>query len=121
MHYERQSYNFSFSWVYALPDTSSLYKTFCAGIETPQQILQTLPAAGVRRHVRHPKPVINWKTDDYAVLDGDRVIGRIYKEALPAGVKWRWSLYMVGTPNSGNADTLDEAQAALAEVYERRK
>jgi hypothetical protein len=66
-------------------------------------------------------PLINWKADDYAVIDGDRVIGRIEKERLPLGVKWMWSLYMVGTPNSGTTDTLEEAKAAFAEVYRQRK
>jgi hypothetical protein len=32
-------------------------------------------------------PSINWRDDDYAVLDDETVIGRIYREQTPAGVK----------------------------------
>ena len=31
---------------------------------------------------------LDWSDDDYAVVD-DTVIGRIYKERVPAGVRWR--------------------------------
>jgi hypothetical protein len=55
------------------------------------------------------------------LLDGETVIGRIDKEWVPLGVKWRWFLHMEGTPNSGSADTLEDARAAIAEVHERRK
>lgn len=61
-----------------------------------------------------------WKDDDYAVLDDERRIGRIYREQLPAGVKWWWFLHIMGaSPNQGTADTLDEAKAAFAEAYGR--
>ena len=47
------------------------------------------------------------------------VIGRIYRELVPAGVKWRWFLHIMGaSPNSGSADTLDQATAELATCYE---
>jgi hypothetical protein len=50
-----------------------------------------------------------WKDDDYAVLDDERRIGRMYREKLPAGLKWRWFLHIMGaSPSSGHADTLDE-------------
>jgi len=62
--------------------------------------------------------------DDYAVVDetqvvDERQIGRIYKERVPAGVKWLWFLQVVEAPlpNKGIADTLDEAKAALAKRY----
>jgi hypothetical protein len=42
------------------------------------------------------KPVIDWSGDDYAVLAGEIRIGRIYRTQLPAGVKWRWFLYIMG-------------------------
>ena len=66
-------------------------------------------------------PVINWRENDYAVLDDETVIGRIYREQIPAGVKWRWFLQVTGAPppNSGSADTLDEAKAALTVSYEQ--
>jgi hypothetical protein len=65
--------------------------------------------------------------DDYAVVDETQVyetqIGRIYKERVPAGVKWLWFLQVVEAPlpNKGIADTLDEAKAALAKRYEEVK
>ena len=42
------------------------------------------------------------------MVDG-RLIGRIYRERLPAGVKWRWFL-QVGPVASGNCETLEEAK-----------
>jgi hypothetical protein len=58
---------------------------------------------------------------DHDVLDDDEaVIGRTYREQLPGGLKWRWFLHIMGaSPNSGTADTLDEADAQIAEVYAR--
>ena len=65
---------------------------------------------------RNPGP---WSEDDYAVVDGT-LIGRIYKERLPAGEKWRWFPQVMGAqPNSGIADTLEEAKAQLAASYQR--
>jgi len=55
----------------------------------------------------------DWGEDDYAVIDETQVyetqIGRIYKERVPAGVKWLWILQVVRAPppNKGIADTLD--------------
>ena len=70
----------------------------------------------------------DWGEDDYAVVDemrivDERQIGRIYKERVPAGVKWLWFLQVVEAPlpNKGIADTLDEAKAALAKRYEEVK
>src|SRR6266446_8234574 len=70
----------------------------------------------------------DWGEDDYAVIDetqgvDETQIGRIYKERVPAGVKWLWFLQVVEAPlpNKGIADTLDEAKAALAKRYERVK
>ena len=58
---------------------------------------------------------------DHDVLDDDEtVIGRMYREKLPAGLKWRWFLHIMGaSPNSGTADTLDEVEAQIAGVYAR--
>jgi len=57
--------------------------------------------------------------DDYAVVDETR-IGRIYREPTHGEMKWRWFLQTVPAPppNSGVADTLDEAKAAFAKRYE---
>jgi len=70
----------------------------------------------------------DWGEDDYAVVDetqvvDERQIGRIYKERVPAGVKWLWFLQVVEAPlpNKGIADTLDEAKAALVKRYDEIK
>jgi len=67
---------------------------------------------------RQPLP---WEHDDFAVLDDETVIGRMYREQMPAGDKWCWFLHVMGAPppNRGIADTLDEAKAAFAEAYAR--
>jgi hypothetical protein len=58
-----------------------------------------------------------WGNDDYAVVEGT-LIGRIYADRVPGGeMKWRWFLQsgpVVPPPNSGEADTLEKAKAALA-------
>jgi len=45
----------------------------------------------------------DWGEDDYAVVDetqavDERQIGRIYKERVPEGVKWLWSLQVARAP-----------------------
>jgi hypothetical protein len=65
---------------------------------------------------------LDWKDDDYAVVDGT-LIGRIYKEQLPAGEKWRWFLNGAlvtmppGIQSSGTADTLEQAKAEIVAQY----
>jgi hypothetical protein len=34
-----------------------------------------------------------WKDTDYAVLDDETRIGRMYLEQMPAGAKWCWFLH----------------------------
>jgi hypothetical protein len=70
----------------------------------------------------------DWGEDDYAVVDethavDETQIGRIYKERVPGGVKWLWSLQVARAPppNHGIVDTLNEAKAALARRYEELK
>ncbi len=69
---------------------------------------------------REPGPWSN--DDDYAVVEG-KLIGRIYRDRVPGGeTKWRWFLQsgpVVPQPNSGEADTLEEAKAVLAERYQQ--
>jgi hypothetical protein len=71
-----------------------------------------------RHEGREPLP---WKDDDYAVLDGDRLIGRMYRERLPAGDMWMWFLHVrpAPPPRQGIADSLDQAKAEFAEAYKR--
>jgi hypothetical protein len=63
---------------------------------------------------------IGWSDHDYAVVDETR-IGRIYREHLPAGDKWCRFIEVTRAPlpNSGTADTLDDAKAAIGAAYER--
>ena len=65
--------------------------------------------------------LINWSANDYAVADGDVRIGRIYGAQLPTGEQWMWFLHTMHLPNSGTADTLAEAHAALDAAYESIK
>lgn len=65
-----------------------------------------------------------WQMDDYAVLDDAKVVGRIYRDKVPGGVKWAWLLAAVpGAPDDiqplGHADTLEEARAALTAQYRK--
>ena len=41
-----------------------------------------------QERIERRAPVVKWRDDDYAVLDYEVVIGRIYRELVPAGVKW---------------------------------
>jgi hypothetical protein len=65
-----------------------------------------------------------WDDNDYAVVDGF-VVGRIYRERLPAGERWRWFLNGPGLPRgvqaAGDSDTSDEAKAEIADRYLRAK
>ena len=56
--------------------------------------------------------------DDYAVVAEAR-IGRIYREPVHGEMKWRLFPQTVPAPppNSGMADTLDEAKATFAKRY----
>jgi hypothetical protein len=37
-----------------------------------------------------------WTDTDYAVLERERIVGRIYREMLVGEQKWRWFLNEVG-------------------------
>jgi len=65
--------------------------------------------------------LVNWNANDYAVANGDVRIGRIYRAQLPTGEEWLWFLHTTHLPNSGTADTLAEAHAALEAAYESTK
>jgi hypothetical protein len=55
--------------------------------------------------------IIDWQDDDYAVIDGNAKIGRIYRTQIPAGDRWMWFLQITGAPANGATDTLDEAKS----------
>jgi hypothetical protein len=84
--------------------------------KTPVTLLLRRQNAQDRHEGRQPLP---WQHDDFAVLDDETVIGRMYLEQMPAGDKWCWFLQVMGAPppNRGIADTLDEAKAGIAEAY----
>lgn len=60
--------------------------------------------------------------DDYAIVDETRV-GRMYTQRIHGEMKWLWFLQTdpAPPPNSGMADTLDEAKAAFKKRYEEVK
>jgi hypothetical protein len=64
-----------------------------------------------------------WSEDDYAVVDGETRVGRIYKEPIHGQPKWRWFLQTVPAPppNQGMTDTLEEAKAEFKRRYEEVK
>jgi hypothetical protein len=66
-----------------------------------------------------------WAADDYAIVDPDinKRVGRIYPEVILGEPKWPWFLQTepAPPPNSGKADTLDEAKAAFKRRYQQMK
>jgi len=64
---------------------------------------------------------LGWKDDDFAVLDGNTRVGRMYRERLPAGEKWVWFFHLrpATRPTQGTADSLDSAKAEIREAYKR--
>ena len=64
------------------------------------------------------------REDDYAVVDGI-LFGRIYKDKMPVGERWRWFLngevraIPPGIQASGDADTLEQAKAEIAAEYRK--
>jgi hypothetical protein len=61
--------------------------------------------------------------DDYVILDGERSVGRIYKEHGEA--RWSWSVNTSPFPappsNNGLAKSLEEAKQQFKERYEEMK
>jgi hypothetical protein len=62
-----------------------------------------------------------WAEDDYAIVDPDinKRVGRIYPELIKGESKWMWFLQteLAPPPNSGKADSLEEAKAAFKRRY----
>jgi hypothetical protein len=62
-----------------------------------------------------------WADDDYAIVDPDinKRVGRIYPEIILGEPKWLWFLQTepAPPPNSGKADSLEEAKAAFKRRY----
>ena len=58
-------------------------------------------------------PSSTGRDDDYAVVDGDIRIGPVYRDQVPAGVKWM--RFLTSSPNSANA--LNQAKIAIEIGY----
>jgi hypothetical protein len=62
--------------------------------------------------------------DDYVVLDGEKSIGRIYKQ-VPGDTRRCWSIntspYPAPPPNNGVATTFDAAKQDFKTRYEEMK
>ena len=66
-----------------------------------------------------------WSDDDYDVLAGGLVVGRILKSAVaPVGMPWLWTLayghHEDRTPIYGYEPTREEAMAAFAKSWRRQ-
>jgi hypothetical protein len=61
--------------------------------------------------------------DDYCILDGDVVVGRIYPEIIKGEPRWLWFLQTepAPPPNSGVAGSLEEAKAGFKVRYQQVK
>jgi hypothetical protein len=75
--------------------------------------------------LRTMKKHMGWEDakDDYAVLDGEKSVGRIYKEHSEA--RWFWSVntspFPAPPPNNGLAKSLEEAKQQFKQRYEEMK
>jgi hypothetical protein len=79
----------------------------------------TLLLCKMRKHARRGFDPRGWSEDDYAVIDGQTCIGRIYKEIIHGEPKLWWFLQTVPAPlpNQGMADTLEEAKVGFKKRY----
>jgi hypothetical protein len=61
-----------------------------------------------------------WSEDDYAVVDGESRVGRIYREIIHGWPKWRWFMQTVPAPppNQGMANLLEEAKGGKGRYQE---
>jgi hypothetical protein len=70
------------------------------------------------------RPSGEWNDDDFDVLAGGLVVGRIFKvSAAPVGMPWMWTLafgyHEDRTPVRGYAATREAAMAAFAKSWRR--
>ena len=70
------------------------------------------------------RPSGKWNDDDYDVLTGGKVVGRIFNSAAsPVGSPWMWTLafehHKDRTPTHGYAATREAAMAAFAKSWRR--
>jgi hypothetical protein len=70
------------------------------------------------------RPSGEWNEDDYDVVAGGDVVGRIFKaNAAPVGTPWMWSRALGHhdgrSPTHGYAETREAAMAAFAKSWRR--
>src|SRR5215813_13892652 len=70
------------------------------------------------------RPSGEWNDDDYDVLAGDALVGRILKvHAAPVGSPWMWTLafgqHEDRMPTHGYAETREAAMTAFAKSWRR--
>ncbi len=77
----------------------------------------------LKRASKH-RPSGSWDPDDYDVVDGDRVIGRIMRtQQTPAGEPWFWSITVRAPQRAGDrgyAASREQAMAAFKAAWERK-
>ena len=71
------------------------------------------------------RPSGEWDQDDFDVLTGGTVVGRIFKaNAAPVGSPWMWTLafghHEDRTPTHGYEPTREAAMAAFAKSWRRK-
>jgi len=72
----------------------------------------------VLRRANASRPSGSWQDDDYDVFDGERDVGRIFRQVSGA---WWWGVGFqhMGRKAYGTADTREEAMTAFRTEYER--
>jgi hypothetical protein len=73
--------------------------------------------------LRTMKSHMGWEDakDDYVVLDGEKSVGRIYKEHSEAIWSWSVNTAPFPPPNNGLAKSLEEAKHQFKQRYEEKK
>jgi hypothetical protein len=79
----------------------------------------------MNRHAQLMGWSTDWTPDDYVVLDQDRPVGHIFKEAIQGELEWYWSIdtspYPAPPPHNGMAKTLEDVKQAFKTRYEEMK
>lgn len=68
-------------------------------------------------------PGTTWGPDQYAVMDGDRYVGRIFRENTHVGEQWFWGLDSSVISKRylyGNAPTREAAMAAFRAAWDAK-
>jgi hypothetical protein len=78
----------------------------------------------ILKHASASRPSGHWSDDDYDVLSGGAIVGRIMKvHAAPVGTPWMWTLafgqHEDRTPTHGYEPTREAVMAAFAKSWRR--